>query len=444
MKNLLKRWFPANALKNISIISIGRFFTYFAGFIYGVAGFRILKPRGFGQLALIISAVRVFSLPVDLRLGSPILKLIKERLTGKLPNRNRNIIRGGLIIQTVSAILFGLTFLIFLWFFTPRFQLFYDWQTALGWFALSELLFILRRPINSIFFAYEKFGWQSAYAIWTSLCRDFLPIGFMITGGVQGACQGYFIGELITVLFILVSFLMIWKNITLSSIFDPVFDFVENLKLIFYNTRSNYIAGLFNRGYTEIMQLILGGFAGPTGVGYFNVGKKLQKIFSFTGSPIKTYLFPRFIEKWNVSREEFYYTFRKYFYQLGPIMFLLMIVLGIASPWLVPQIYGEKTIPALPLVWIMLPAFAIQNLFSIFNNMAFVISRQRALITKSLVTFFTGIPLAIVFIHAFGYTGAAMAFTATAFVVTIYEIYFFQANFGWKWIIPDQGNIKRD
>lgn len=48
MLNRLGTWVPNNALKNVSILTAGRFFSYGAGFLYGVFGAWILGVDDFG------------------------------------------------------------------------------------------------------------------------------------------------------------------------------------------------------------------------------------------------------------------------------------------------------------------------------------------------------------------------------------------------------------
>jgi len=436
MKELFLRWIPLEAIKNISIITIGKFFSYGAGFLYVVFAARILGSDGYGRLVQIMAIVYLFSLPFKFNLSAAAVKLFKERLAGDREERIKELAQSTAFGQVVGSAGFSLVFFIFLIFgavYWPRFE---AWQTALGLFALSEVLHLVRLPFTSILEAYEKFGWRTATAVYTSLWRDFFTVIMMIWGGVLGACLGYLIGEIFIALFIFVISFINWgretcKLFTIS--FNPLKD---TLYVLYRNARSNYVADVLKRGYKELQKIILGEFVGDAGVGLYSIALKFQKFFQFMASPVGIYLYPRLVEKWNRLREEFYYTLRKYFYQMGAANVALAVVLGLLTPWLVPLLFSSEYLPSIPLVWIMLPAFAVSQLFSIFRRMTFVISQQRALLFESSIKFIVGLPATVFLVSQLDYTGAAWAHAITFYAVVLYQVYFFYKHFKWRWIVP--------
>ncbi len=434
MRKQLLKWIPLEALKNISYISLGKFFTYSGGLFYGIFGAYLLGASGFGQLVLIMATVQTFSLLFQFNLYSPLVKLISERLAGKSTVRNRDIIRVAFLSQAVGGVLFSLLFFLFLWFAAPDTELFGDWQTALGWFALSELLQLLRKPLSAVIIAYEKFGWKSFYSLLYSLCRDYLVVIFMYTGGVQGACFGYFIGELIILAASTGMVLSIWGKRVFRLLLEGLEDSGKITMLIFKNSRSNYLAHVFNKGYNELQKIILGLLVSPAGAGYFTIGLKFQKFFTFSNSTLKTYLFPRFIKKWNSSRAEFFYTLRKYFLLLGPANLLLALFLAAAAPWLVPLLFSAEFIPSIPLVWILSPGFVIKYLLGIFKEMTFVLGCQRELVKFGFLEFVIGLPLTVLLVGQLGYIGAAWAHTVVILLMGLYQVRFFHLKFGWSWL----------
>lgn len=455
--NDLQDWVPLYALKNISLLSLGNFFTYGSGFLYGVFGAWILGADGFGQLVLIMALVRIASLPLNFRLGSPILKLIRDRLDGETSTRVRDYVRAGLLVQIMAILVFGVGFLALLW-MAPMFQdtflesavtslpvsifqewvhIFRDWQTALVWFTLAEVLQVGRKFVGSVFEAYEKFGFRVFYAIWSSICRDLMVIVFMYFGGVQAACLGYLIGEfLIWGFLVFVSFL-IWRRQLFEALLDENFSFWTTTYELYRNTRSQYVSSLLNKPYTQLTDLIIGAYVSPSGVGYYNIALKFKQIFQVIIQPVKTYLYPRFVEKWKrEDRQEFYYTLRKFFYQMTPTFVFCAILIMVTAPWLVPWLYSPEFEPSIPLVFILMPFFALKNVFNLFTEMSFVVSRQVALVRESLVVLFVALPVNIFLIAKFGYLGATWGLAVKIMLLSMYRGIFFYRNFGWKWIKP--------
>ncbi len=437
MYKKIKRWFPVYALKNISFLTVGKFIQYTGGFLYGVFGAWILGAEGFGQLVLIISVVHLIKIPFTIPLGPPLLKLVRTRLSGEGKLRNRDYAVTCFLITGIASVMFGVLFLIFLYFGAPHINFFEAWQRALGLYALSRVISIVRSPTTYLMDAYEKYGWHSFFMVWYSLFSDILPVIFMYFAGIWGACLGYLIGEIIIFISNIIAALKIWGKVVLSSFFAPRIQFIPVFFELYRNVRSAYVAKLMKTPYQKIVNLLIGSYVSPAGTGYYNIAMKFEKIFRFVVEPIKTYLFPRLVKKWSQrSKKEFFYTLRKYFYQLGPTYLLLALLIGLMSPWLIPILYSPEFTPAIPLVYILLPAFVFLKLFNIFHNITFVISQQRGLVNEAALKLVLGVPIAFFLIFHFGYIGAAWAYLATTLIVVIYQIYFFHKHFKWRWLIP--------
>lgn len=432
-----RRWFPTYALKNVSYLSFGKLFSYGAGFLYGVLAARILGASGYGRLVLIMAAVRFGSLAVNFSLGSPVLTRIKERLAGETDRRVRDTVRGAMVLQGVGAFLFGVVFLAFLWFAAPWFELLYDWQTALGLFALAEVLQLQRKHVDAVLKAFEEYGCSATYSVWGSLGRDFLTVSLMPWWGVEGACLGYLVAEVAIYLFLGAVVVWTWGEKFWQALVDRNFPWRQTMVELYQYGRSNYLSNLIARVYRELSHVLVGGATGTSGVGYYNIALKFKQIFNVIVEPLRDYLFPRLVEKWTRRRSEFFYTLRKYFYQLGPTFLVLAMVLGLSTPWLIPAVWGPGFMPTVPLVWIMLPPFVAQALFRIFREMTFVVRHQRSLVINAVVELVVGLPAAILLIRWFGTVGAAWALTVKIVAMVAYQVWFFQNQFGRRWIWPD-------
>ncbi len=437
LKEQISEIAPRSAIKNVSFISAGKFCQYVSGFLYTVFAARLLGAAGYGQLCVVMATVYLFTLPFDFKFSSPLVKLIGERINGKRETRVRAIVQSALILQFISAFLFGLVFLLFLLTFSENYQLLQDWSTALGLFGLSEILHRPRTMFTSILTGLQAYKCYTLSAMFVTICRDIVPIIFMFSHGIVGACFGYLVAEIINLLFFTGMFIWLEGPTIILSVFSIPEKLKQITKTFFYNSRSNYLASICKRGYTETLQLILGGLTGTSGVGYYKIGRQFKKLFTLAVTPVSTYLYPRLVEKWSQeNKTEFFYTLRKYFYLIGGSGLSLAIVLSATTPWLIPLFYGKGFLPSIPVVWIILPAAFITQLLSIFPNIAFTVSEQRTILNVAIFELLVGLPLVFLLVYNFGYLGAAWAFALKIYITSIYKISFFYKKFGWQWILP--------
>ena len=438
LKNTISKIAPWQATKNISLLSSGKFIFYTTGFLYGIFAARILGASGYGQLTVVMATVYLLSLPFDFKIESTMVKLIGERLKNNEELRVSSILKNSFLIQFVGLFLFGVIFLGFLFLFSEKYTLFRDWSTALGLFGLSELIHRPRKTLITALTGFQKYTAYTISAVFTNVSRDIFPVIFMFTHGITGACFGYLLAELINILFISAFYLRIWGQTIIKNILIGPRNLKKTLTKLFYNTRSNYLASMCKRSLAEILNLILGGYIGTRELGFYRVGLRFKPIFSFLIGPITTYLYPRFIEKWQKeSKAEFFYTMRKYFYLTAVSGLLLCLMISVVTPWLLPFLYGQDFLPAIPIVWILLPAILVAKIFSIFENIAFVVSEQRSILNAAFLELITGILLAVLLVYYFGFHGAAWAYAGKIYITSIYKAGFFYKKFGKKWLFPN-------
>jgi O-antigen/teichoic acid export membrane protein len=430
-------WFPRSAVQSISKLSLGNLFEYKAGFLYGVGGAYMLGADDWGQLVFVISLVRLFILIFDLQLGNPTIKLFRDRLENNTNLRIRELLIAVVLVQTGSLILFGILFFGFLVFFAPYFEIISTWQTALGLFGLAECFYVLRGWFGSLLISYEKFGWKSIQNVWTSIWRDYVVLGFMFFGGIEGACLGFLVSELIILGSLVGLGFYLWGSCLYDDKPYKLSSVKEAVVYAYYNTRSNYASNLLSKLFDELSRVILGGLSGVRSLGIYDIAMKFKKILTFVTRPVTSYLFPRLVGKWErADRSEFFYTLRKYFYQLGPTYVVMTSLVMVSAPWLLPLLYSNEFTASVSVLIVILPAFALDQLTSIFRQLAFVVNHQRSLVIERIIEVALALPLVYFLILNFGYMGAAWAIVVRIGLTTTYKIYFFHQNFGWRWIVP--------
>lgn len=436
MEEKLKRWVPFSAFLDISLLTSGQFFLYFFGFLYGVFAARVLGPSKLGRLALIIANVRLIASPFFLRFGSPLVKMVKRRLSNENQTGIYGVISGAVWLQLGTSLLFGLVFAVFVFILPPYWELFRDWQIALSFYAGSEMIRLVRKP-GPIFKAYEQFGYVAVIRSMNALLRNFVPVIFMFWG-VQAACLGYLMAEIGLLLVVVI---MIWwfrDGKLLEGFNFDVFSLSDTLYKLYLNSRSNYLADILKVIFGQIQPLMIGQMIGTREVGFYNIGQKALPLYRFIAKPVRQYLFPRFVDKWERDKKEFFFTFRKYIYQSSIIFSGLgLLVVGI-SPWFIPYVYGTSFVPSVPVVFIFAPVVVLNGIFYIFRPVAFSVSKARAIFNVSILRVIIGIPLMFFFTLNYSYLGMAWAFTIMNIITTIYKTYFFQSNFGSRWLIPER------
>jgi len=148
------------------------------GFLYGIAGARILGPTDFGQLTVIVATVHLVASPFNLRLGEPLIRMVRGEVESSDSSKETNTITIAHLAQFISISLFLVLFFLFLVILPPYFALFRNWQIALGLYAISEGLKRLRFT-GPIFNAFEWFESMAVFQIATATLRNLVPAFFM-------------------------------------------------------------------------------------------------------------------------------------------------------------------------------------------------------------------------------------------------------------------------
>lgn len=440
------RWFPVEAIRSVSYLTASDFVIYFTGFLYGVLAARILGAGAFGQLVLIVAITKAVSAFFVLRLNSPLITLVRQKLEADDRAGIRDTVFGALLLQGGAMVLFLALFLAAVVVLPPYWRIFYDWQTAMVLYGISEAFFNLRL-VSPFLMGLEQYGWKSAWDVLESLVRNFLPVPFMLYG-VQAVCLGYVVAEGVLVLVILGAILWRWGNVAGSLALSPG-TLREVVGELFEKGLSNYLANLSKKLWNRSFALIIGTFVGSREVAFFNIGHKFKHVLRFLVNPVRNYLFPRLVDKWERNREEFFYTLRKYVYQVTPINLVGALVIGGAAPWFVPWVYGGQFTPSVWVIWVLIPAFALKFVFHIFWPVIFardaasplwrrwlgVEAKNVQLLEVQLAKLAVGWALIFPLTAHYGYLGTAAGLAGVSIFLTIYQVWVFYRLFGWRWLL---------
>jgi len=417
---------------------VGTTSNFFLGFVYGILAARILGAKGYGQLILVITAVRLLTTPFHLQFEVPLVDFARKE-GGESPVRGVDRVAGSFLLQGGALLLFGLVFALGLVTVPPRWELFADWQVALGYFALSEVIFRLRQLAQSVWQAFEYFTVHSTFNVLSALARNLGVVPFMWYG-VQEVCLGYFLVELVLggglagwVLWLYVKRALPVPTFRYSTLRRVAEEF-------YYHARSNYLARLLKGVQNRVEPVILGQLMGPTEVAWVNVGRKFNPVIRLFVNPVQTYLYPRLIGKWKRDREAFFDTFRRYLYLSTPFFLLLAAGICTLAPWLIPALYGPEFIPSVLVLWIVLPPLALEGPLRLFPSLTFVIRQARAIFNLYLLRFVVGLPGYFLLTYRFGYVGAAAALGLVSLLVLAYKVWFLRRKLGTRWMYPAGGS----
>lgn len=429
----LREFVPIRALRKVSVISFGTTSNFAFGFLYAVLAARILGPSDYGQLVLIVTAVRLLCTPFNLRFGMPLVDFAHKDSEADVTPSQR--ILGSILLQGLALVGFGLVFALSLYVIPPYWDLFADWQIALGLYALSEVIFRLRQLTQSVWQTFEYFKSHSAFNFLSATARNVGLIPFMFYG-VQEVTLGYLIVEVLLgcILASYVLYLYVRRTFRIPGL--SVGSLVSVTRELYLHARSNYLAYLIKQAQNHVEPLILGDLMGTAEVGYYKVGQRFNPVFRLFFNPVKTYLYPRLIEKWKDDRDEFFYTFRKYVYVVTPFFLLVGAVLCLLAPWLIPLLHGAEYGPSVIVVFIMLPPLALEAPFRIFRSLSFVVRKARVILNLYVLRFVVGLPLFLVLTYSYGYVGAAVAGGLISLLVVFYKAQFMVRELGWRWLFP--------
>lgn len=419
----LKNYFSRYALRNVSFLSISQVVELGAGLVYSILVVRFLGGVLYGQLLVVISAAKILDQSLHLKLEKPLTSVLRQALDGD--NRKRfDRENTAAVVLTLASTGIGGTILLI----GSIVEYYFDFFT-LNWILLTSIFFTslflrhLRNIIFTNFQAAQLFGNLSYLKVISSLSLNFVPLLFL-RYELFGICVGYLTGEV----FILMSYvLLLIAPFSRSKSLIPRFDFdAESIASLFGESWQYYQAKLIDRLGDNLGNVFIAYFGGPKTLSFFNVGQKFFKFNIVVFPALRSYLFPRLVQKWNERRDEFFYTLKKYLMVSTAFTMAVLAGLLLVVPFLLPFLYGNAFVPAVSVFFLMVPGYLIGLApGNIFREVCFATDNVN---TYRLLNFVTNPGFLLILIpltYYYSFYGAALAVTVRRSATGLFDLYWF-------------------
>ena len=173
--------------------------------------------------------------------------------------------------------------------------------------------------------------------------------------------------------------------------------------------------------YAGSSMFLLGLFTTPYNVGIFSAGTRIESIArGFVGLALNQAFFPIVANAFGKGREEGLHVVRTTFFPLAAFMVIVSAVLWLIAPVFITLLYGSKfqeAILVLRIVSLLPITVGISNLLGLHTMLN--LRMDRAFFAITAIGSVIGLGLNMLFIQRSGYIGAAYAWVAAEFWITL-------------------------
>jgi len=288
-----------------------------------------------------------------------------------------------------------------------------DFYLALFLLPISLLSTILR----SLLAAVREFGWLAISNITVSildLVAIFLFV-FLFSMGVTGALAANILVGLITIAGMVV-FYRLKFNLKLVK------PSLNKLRLMLGYGIRYYFGKISNQVNFQIGTIILAFFATREEVGFFALATLLMVRMMILPNTIGAVMLPRIASDEKGRPELVAQSVRL----TGSITALLLIIVGIFAKPIIALLFSPAFLPAVPLIWILIPGIAVRGACKMF--VPYLNGTNRPEISSLAVVYgaLANLTLLAVFMPVMGMPGAAVAMVGGYLVGSVYLAINFQ------------------
>jgi len=196
------------------------------------------------------------------------------------------------------------------------------------------------------------------------------------------------------------------------------------------------IAGIAVKGYSYIDSLLIHAYHGASSVGLYAVGYKMTYAWQFLPLTFTAALYPAMASAWSKKDHEgLRNTFLGSLRVMAAISFPISAGLSALAPRIIPLVYGNEYIAAVPaftvLAWVLIPIFLDFPIGSLLNA-----THRAHLKTSAMVgTLFVNVVLNVILVPSLGPVGAAWAGVFSFWCLFFIGVVFIQRDAG-GWSVP--------
>jgi O-antigen/teichoic acid export membrane protein len=392
-------------LKDVAATLVSRGVAMGGPLIVGIITARALGPEDRGQYVLIMSYALIASQIATLGLHASNTYLVANRPELLVP-----LFTNGLYVAAILAPLVALIVVFAL-----------GWPQALGLVASSEnstgpvaLAAVLLAPlmvlmiyVSNLAVAVGQVSLYNALTVGYSLLAMFVAV--MVWGG-GGGTLSFLLGAIISVA--LVCAVASWRLLTghrLRVSFD-----VDLFRRGFVYAIKAYLTTMCGSLMMRIGILALQKHASMSEVGLFSVAVQLADGIAQLPATIGLLIFPLMVRTATGHRRAAMW---RAFWGLGGAMFLLLVIGGIASYWLIPFLFGQSFAGSYPLTIALFPQLLLLSFMTVISQYLAAEGYPWTQVFAWIVGFIVQTVLSYWLASKWGGFGVAMALTISSAVV---------------------------
>ncbi len=390
---------------------------------------RVLGSTAYGQYAVALLPVSIALLFQDLGVNSSITRFCAVYRHEGSTRELKSVVMTGLIFSILTSVVISG----FIYFLAGPIASVFLKRPELEPLVRAASLAVLGggglvTTIQAIFVGYEIMSLRSFMQVLWSLTRSLFSIILILSGlGAFGAVLANTISQIVAGL---VGLFLLFIFIKFESASKGSFSWEMLRKFLSYGlplSMSTLLIGILAQIYNYIMIL----YMATDLIGNYGAATNFGVLVSFLTVPIATTLFPLFskFKKGDVELEEIFQTAVKYTSILTLPVVLVIIV--VSTP-LSRILFGTNDYPYVPLylsvyilnyAWEGLGGLSLANLIS-------GIGESRVSLRSSILTFFTGLILALILVPRYGMIGLLITIALDTRGGWIYQILWAKRELG--------------
>ncbi len=384
--------------KNISFAVIGRIVRILSSLIIGVFLARFLGPDDYGLLQYVISIVTICQIFSDFGLPSIFVKeFSKEKFT------IHEILGTGIYIRTVLAILtIGIIAII-------SFK--EDAETRLYILIYSTLVLSnIFSPIQNYFTAVLRNEFIVRAELYKAVVGGIIKIILII---VKAPLQ-YIVIAFSFDFFLYNSYLVLSYTRKAGSI-----SLVFNKKLARYLLNQSYpllISGIAIVIYSEIDKVMINYYLDSKSVGVYSAAVKIVGTIVFVPQVIAQTIVPILIRKKSENTDSYHKMSQKFMDCIVWGALIVSSLMCISSSYVIPALYGQAYIAAIPVLYILSWKGLASSLLSASGQLIIIEDLQKLALIRNFAGALINVTLNMVLIPKFGILGAAVATIISFFI----------------------------
>lgn len=400
-------------VKNMGVLSIGYAVNKLCLLAFFAIIARHLGAEAFGKYGFAISFTAIFMALGDLGLNTlAIREVAKDR--SKASEYLGNI---ALLKLTLSVVALGMIFLVINLLNYPR-----DTTEIVYVIGIAVFFSSLSTAVRWIFQAFQKMEYEALVQIAEGVIL--LSLGFLVlySGGELFELAGAY---LLTCILVFVFSLYL----TVKKFTKPKFEVsLGYWRFLIKTTLPIGLAIIFVAVYLNTGTIMLSLMKDSTSVGWYNAGYKLVNFIKFIPSIFGLALFPVMSEFHKSSIE----SLRRFFRKSIQCMVLLALPIAIGTTILsfkiIPLIFGNDFIPAVPVLQIFIWFAALSFVQTITNQCLIAIGKQKIPMYALGIGAILNIILNLAFIPKFAYVGPVIAILISQVVTISFVIFYISRN----------------